>query len=91
MTISGSLSKNIGSKQDRLKETTEFTQHELKLHDRLCKVEEAKRYYEEFDEEGHDDDDCVSTVSSCVGSVGGMGELGVEEEDIVGAENEETN
>ena len=63
----------------------------MKLHDRLCKVEEAKRDYEEVDEGGHDDDDCVSTVSSCVSSVGDIGDLDVEEDEVVGPEDEEMN
>jgi len=60
---------NVGSEIDRQKEKVELTDHEKKLHDYLIKAEDQKRDYDEV-EVGGEDDDCISTVSSSMESVG---------------------
>ena len=71
---------NVGSDRDAEKEKVPFTLAESALYDRLCKSAEDRADYDEFevDVEG-DDDDNISVVSSCVGSIGRGGDACVDD------------
>ena len=61
--------KNVGTAIDKQKELMSFTPHEQKVWERYCKPEVMRNDYDELEEEGKDDDDAVSCVSSCAESL----------------------
>ena len=69
----------VGSENDKQKEEVPLMQHEQLLHDRLC----TNAYVPDEDyaeiEDGEYDDDDVSVVSSCMGSVDGHDDIDVDD------------
>ena len=61
--------KNVGTAIDKQKELMCFTPHEEKVWERYCQPAEMRQDYDELEEDGNDDDDAVSCVSSCAESL----------------------
>ena len=80
---------NVGSKKDKANEHPEITAAHRNLFQQLCTTE-GHNQFEDFDlPSDEDDDDLVSVVSSCMGSLDGDGGLDVEDEEGPGEQEED--